>query len=105
MVDFDPPRSLIHPRPVSSLEGKFSMQYCLAAALLDRRVGLPSFTDEQVLRPEAQALIPRIDMRRIPGNEGKPSWTEGYHQVDVQMKNGSVLRQQAHRAIAEPCVA
>ena len=98
MVDFDPPRSLIHPRPVSSLEGKFSMQYCLAAALLDRRVGLPSFTDEQVLRPEAQALIPRIDMRRIPGNEGKPSWTEGYHQVDVQMKNGSVLRQQAHRA-------
>ena len=98
MVDFDPPRSLIHPRPVSSLEGKFSMQYCLAAALLDRRVGLPSFTDEQVLRPEAQALIPRIDMRRIPGNEGKPSWAEGYHQVDVQMKNGSVLRQQAHRA-------
>ena len=98
MVDFDPPRSLIHPRPVSSLEGKFSMQYCLAAALLDRRVGLLSFTDEQVLRPEAQALIPRIDMRRIPGNEGKPSWTEGYHQVDVQMKNGSVLRQQAHRA-------
>ena len=98
MVDFDPPRSLIHPRPVSSLEGKFSMQYCLAAALLDRRVGLLSFTDEQVLRPEAQALIPRIDMRRIPGNEGKPSWTEGYHQVDVQMKNGSVLREQAHRA-------
>ena len=98
MVDFDPPRSLIHPRPVSSLEGKFSMQYCLAAALLDRRVGLLSFTNEQVLRPEAQALIPRIDMRRIPGNEGKPSWTEGYHQVDVQMKNGSVLRQQAHRA-------
>ena len=98
MVDFDPPSSLIHPRPVSSLEGKFSMQYCLAAALLDRRVGLLSFTDEQVLRPEAQALIPRIDMRRIPGNEGKPSWTEGYHQVDVQMKNGSVLREQAHRA-------
>ena len=98
MVDFDPPRSLIHSRPVSSLEGKFSMQYCLAAALLDQRVGLQSFTDDQVMRPEAQALIPRIDMRRIPGNEGQPSWTEGFHQVDVQMKDGSTLRQQAHRA-------
>ena len=97
-VDFDPPRSLIHSRPVSSLEGKFSMQYCLAAALLDRRVGLQSFTDDQVMRPEAQAMIPRIEMRRIPGNEGMPSWTEGYHQVDVQMKDGSTLRQQAHRA-------
>ena len=98
LVDFDPPRSLIHSRPMSSLEGKFSMQYCLAAALLDRRVGLLSFTDDQVLRPEAQALIPRIDMRRIPGNEGKPSWDEGYHQVEVQMKDGSILRQQARRA-------
>ena len=98
LVDFDPPRSLIHARPVSSLEGKFSMQYCLAAALLDRRVGLQSFTDDQVMRPEAQALIPRIDMRRIPGNEGLPSWTEGYHQVEVQLKDGSVLRREAHRA-------
>ena len=97
-VDFDPPRSLIHSRPVSSLEGKFSMQYCLAAALLDRLVGLQSFTDDQVMRPEAQAMIPRIEMRRIPGNEGMPSWTEGYHQVDVQLRDGSVLSEQAHRA-------
>ena len=74
------------------------MQYCLAAALLDQRVGLQSFSDEQVLRPEAQSLIPRIGMRRIPGNEGKPSWTEGYNEVDVHLKDGSVLRQRSHRA-------
>ena len=98
MVDFDPPRSLIHSRPASSLEGKFSMQYCLAAALLDRKVGLQSFSDEQVLRPSAQSLIPRIDMRRIPGNEGRPSWTEGYNEVDVYLADGAVLRQQARRA-------
>lgn len=98
MVDFDPPRSLIHSRPVSSLEGKFSMQYCLAATLLDRRVGLNSFGDDQVLRPAAQSLIPLIDMRRFPGNEGKPSWTEGFNEVDVYLKDGTVLRQQARRA-------
>jgi 2-methylcitrate dehydratase PrpD len=74
------------------------MQYCLAAALLDHRVGLQSFTDEQVMRGEAQALIPRIDMRRIPGNEGKPSWTEGYNEVEVYLKDGRVLSQQARRA-------
>lgn len=97
-MDFDPPRSLIHSRPISSLEGKFSMQYCLAAALLDQRVGLQSFSDEQVLRTGAQSLIPRIDMRRFPGNEGKPSWTEGYNGVDVYLKDGTALRRQAHRA-------
>ena len=37
-------------------------------------------------------------MRRIPGNDGKPSWTEGYNEVEVHLKDGSVLRQQAHRA-------
>ncbi len=98
LVDFDPPRSLIHSRPTSSLEGKFSMQYCLAAALLDRKVGLQSFGDDQVLRAEAQSLIPRIEMRRIPGNEGKPGWTEGYNEVEVHLRDGSTVRRQAHRA-------
>ena len=98
-VDFDPPRSLIHSRPRTALEGKFSMQYCLAAALLDRQVGLSTFTDEQVMRREAQALIPKIDMRRIQGYEGKKSWTEGYNEVEVHLVNGRVLQQKAERPI------
>ena len=96
-VDFDPPRSLIHSRPKSALEGKFSMQYCLAAALLDRRVGLDTFSDGQVLRPEAQSLIPRVEMQRIAGYEGRPSWVEAYNEVEVQLRDGRVLRERADR--------
>ena len=96
-VDFDPPRSLIHSRPRTALEGKFSLQYCLAAAPLDRKIELSTFTDEQVMRREAQALIPKIDMRRIQGYEGKKSWTEGYNEVEVHLVNGRVLRQKAER--------
>jgi 2-methylcitrate dehydratase PrpD len=51
---------LIHTRPRTGLEGKFSMQYCLAAALLDKRIGLLSFSDEKVRRPAAQQLCERI---------------------------------------------
>ena len=54
LVDFDPPRSLIHSRPTGGLEGKFSMQYCLAAEIIDGQIGLGSFSDEQVMRTEAQ---------------------------------------------------
>ncbi|MFQ6029265.1 MAG: MmgE/PrpD family protein [Dehalococcoidia bacterium] len=97
-VDFDPPRSLIHSRPKSALEGKFSMQYCLAAALLDQEVGFKAFTDQQVMRPEAQSLIPRIGMQRIPGNEGQPSWLEGYNEVAVYLDDGRVLQERAERA-------
>ena len=97
LVDFDPPRSLIHYRPETALEGKFSMQYCLAAAVLDRKVGMDTFTDEQVLRAESQDLIPKVTMRRVPGNEGKPSWVEAFNQVEVHLKDGRVLIQRADR--------
>ena len=97
-VDFDPSRSLIHPRPTTALEGKFSMQYCLAAALLDHHVGLQSFTEAQISRPAAQSLIPKIQMRRIPGNTGQPSLLEGFHEVAVHLRDGQVLVQRASRS-------
>ena len=96
-VDFDPPRSLIHARPTTALEGKFSMQYCLAASLLDGGVNLSSFTDSQVLRTEAQEFIPKVNMRRIAGNEGQPSWIEAYNEVEVHLKDGRVLKERADR--------
>ena len=97
LVDFDPPRSLIHDRPQSALEGKFSMQYCLAAAVLDGKVGMDAFTDQQVLRPEAQDLIPKVTMRRLTDFQGQPSWVEAYNQVAVHLKDGTVLTERVDR--------
>ena len=57
---------LIHSRPQTGLEGKFSMQYCLAAALLDKRIGLLSFSDEKVRRPAAQQLSEQVTMTLHP---------------------------------------
>ena len=96
-VDFDPPRSLIHDRPSTVLEGKFSMQYCIAAALLDNKVGLGSFTDNQVMRPEAQDLLPRVSMVRNAGFEGQPGWIEGYNEVRIRLKKGRTLEQGIRR--------
>ncbi len=97
MVDFDPPRSLIHSRPQQGLEGKFSMNYCMAAAFLDRKIGLATFTDQQVQRPEAQELIHKVEMARISGYEGRPSWVEAYNEVEVHMRDGRVLRERRDR--------
>jgi len=96
-VDFDPPRSLIHSDPHTALEGKFSIQYCLAAALVDGTVGLAQFEDKMVMRPEIRALIPKITMKRNPGNEGKPSWVEACNGVRIRLKNGTVLSRDQRR--------
>jgi len=46
--------------PSTGLEGKFSMEYCIAAALIDGRIGLSTFTDEAVQRPEVKKLMKLI---------------------------------------------
>ncbi len=96
-VDFDPPRSLIHSDPHTALEGKFSIQYCLAAALVDDKVGLAQFEDAKVMRPEVRTLIPKITMKRNPGQEGKPSWVEGYNEVRIKLRNGKVVSKGVRR--------
>lgn len=53
---------LIHVMPDGPLEGKFSLHFCIAAALLDGVVDLSTFTDEKVADPAIRDLIPRIRM-------------------------------------------
>ena len=61
---------LIHATPMSGLEGKFSLQYAVAATLLDGRPGIESFSDEAVARPAAQALLARVEVDATPGGDG-----------------------------------
>jgi 2-methylcitrate dehydratase PrpD len=60
---------LIHDRPVTGLQGKFSLQYGVAAALLDDHPGFASFTDEAVARPQARELVARVEVDATPGGD------------------------------------
>jgi aconitate decarboxylase len=51
------------PRPSHGHEGKFSFQYTAAAALLDGRVDIDSFTDERRFRPDMEAMLGKIELR------------------------------------------
>jgi 2-methylcitrate dehydratase PrpD len=63
-------KPLIHPRPTTGLEGKFSLEYAVAAAILDRYPGFASFADEAVQRREAQRLLRLVEVVTNPGGEG-----------------------------------
>lgn len=60
---------LIHHRPRTGLQGKFSLEYSIAAALLDPRPGFDSFTDLAVTRPEAQRLLRLVTITETPGGD------------------------------------
>ena len=54
------PNALIHHRPKNELQAKFSMEFCMAILLLERRGGLEQFTDEVVNRADVQAMIAKV---------------------------------------------
>ena len=81
---------LIHHRPSTGLEGKFSIEYTLAASILDGRVALASFTDEMVQRPEAQRLIEKAGARA--GNaKGEEGAAATFARLTIELGDGSRL--------------
>jgi 2-methylcitrate dehydratase PrpD len=83
---------LIHDRPTTGLEAKFSMQYVLAAAILDGRVGLDAFDDDAVRRPEAQAFLPRVTVHEEPSiAAGANPIEEGHVDVELRLRAGTTL--------------
>ena len=80
---------LIHHRPQDGLQGKFSLEYAAAAALLDTYAGFGSFTDEAVRREEARRLTGLVETKLDPGGD----WLlDGELEAEVHMADGTVLR-------------
>ena len=63
-------KPLIHHRPQTGLEGKFSLEYSIATGILDSYSGFASFTDQAVQRPEAQRLLQLVEVQTSPGGQG-----------------------------------
>lgn len=86
---------LIHDRPNTSLEAKFSMQYVLAAMVMDRKVGINTFSDNMVIRPEIKQLIPlvhKIEDQTITAI-GPSGEDQRYAIVEIILKKGMLLKQ------------
>jgi len=79
---------LTYTDPQSGLEGKFSMEYSIAAAMLDGKIQLSSFDDVQVARPEIKARLTRVTKSEAP-SPMLPRWAT----VKIALKNGSAVEQ------------
>jgi 2-methylcitrate dehydratase PrpD len=65
-VRFPPLDYVNRPRPESGLDGKFSVQYTTALALLDGRITIESFTDERRFADDIEKLLPKIEVVHDP---------------------------------------
>jgi len=78
-------KPLIHPRPRTGLEAKFSLEYAVVAALLDEHIGFVTFSDEQVRRPQAIRLIELVE---VDLTEGGDQLLSGEVEVEMHTTDG-----------------
>lgn len=83
------------PQPQSGLDGKFSVQYTTAIALLDGEITVDSFTNERRFAADVAALLPNITLRF---DDSIPNDFDSTH-VDtiVTLSDGRELRQRVDK--------
>jgi 2-methylcitrate dehydratase PrpD len=101
-VHYLAPHQLIYDQAQTALQGKFSMPYCVAVALLDRAVGFAQFTDERVRRADVQALMPRVRMVVHPEQTTRECLPTRFSEVTISLRDGRRLHRRVRLAKGQP---
>lgn len=89
----------LQPDAHTGFEGKFCLPYNMAAALVDRRVDLRSFTDEMVQRPVIREVMSKVELqvrKDVPIYSGSTlPWRAG-NPITIRLRDGMVYENQVN---------
>jgi len=88
------PQVLIHHQPKTGYQGKYSLEYTVAAAIIDRQIGIETFTDSAVNRPELQAFLTKIRCEVRSDSQWAPTRIHPWNhcsEVTIQLKDGTTV--------------
>ena len=93
--------ALRYPEPTNELEAKFSIPFCLAILVLDRKGGIAQFTDETVARPDVRQMMAKVQPYLHEELEAL-----GFQRirslVEVNLLDGTVLSKEATTSRGTP---
>jgi 2-methylcitrate dehydratase PrpD len=78
-------------QPQTGLEGKFSMEFAMAASVIARRATLAEYTDAFVRRPDVQALMRKVAVETNQNYDPEISGAAVFDQVRVELTSGETL--------------
>jgi 2-methylcitrate dehydratase PrpD len=93
--------TLLHHQPKTGLEAKFSMEFCLAILLLERKAGLGQFSDKVVQRPDVQEMIRKINFY-VDLEAESAGFDKMTSLLKVHLKGGKVIIGRADFAKGSP---
>lgn len=94
------PETVFHDNPQTGLQGRTSIPYCVARAIIDRRMGLAQFTDEKVQDPVVRTLMAKVHAEVPPdlsreALRGKMNAIAAPAALKITLRDGRVLRTRA----------
>ena len=89
------------PDPRTAADAKFSLQFCVASALLHGRVGLAEFSDAALENPDVRGVLPRVRVELDPVREAMypARWSAA---VRVTLSDGRTFEAAQDRPKGDP---
>jgi 2-methylcitrate dehydratase PrpD len=84
------PNALIHHHPTTGLQGKFSMEFCMAILLLDGKADQTKYTDAVVNRDDVKKMIERVHFYVDPEAE-KAGYDKMTTIIKITLKDGRTI--------------
>jgi 2-methylcitrate dehydratase PrpD len=88
-------------KPTRGFHGKFSIDYVLAAMLLDGRVDLDSFSDEYCNSPRMRASLDKVQVNAHPEWPNDPA-SRRKQPVTITMKDGRTFNRMVEKVLGSP---
>ena len=84
------PNALIYPMPRTALEGKFSIPFCMAIAVIERKAGIAQFRDRKVRDKKVVELMKRVTLY-VDDELERLGYDQVRSRVRVKLKEGRVV--------------
>jgi 2-methylcitrate dehydratase PrpD len=81
---------LFYPQPANAYQGKFSMQYGIATALIDGRIDIDSFSDDKMARPQFARALGKVRIGVMSNWDAKQGARAGFP-VTLRLNDGREL--------------
>ncbi|GGE29159.1 hypothetical protein GCM10007276_02890 [Agaricicola taiwanensis] len=86
----------------TGLEGKFSMEYCIAAALQYGQVTFAEFSDDKVNNPEIRALYPKLNIYVHDDLRERDSVFNDFADIEVVHEDGRTFKRRLYKPKGHP---
>jgi len=88
---------LLYPEPTHGFQGKFSLRYVVASAILDGEVTIETFSEDRLHRPEIQEAMRKVRIELLSKWERKEEALPAETPVEIELYDGRVLRRSTNR--------